>query len=79
MSKVTVKLNTNGVRQLLKSSELRDGLLNTANNIAVRAGDGYECDVKYMNTRVISSVYTQSTQAYHDAINNNSLLKAVQG
>lgn len=79
MSKVVVKLNTSGVRELLKSSELRDGLAETAHKIAVRAGEGHKYDTKYMGTRVIASVYTDSTQAYHDAINNNKLLKAVQG
>lgn len=78
MSKVKVVLNESGVRQLLKSHEMKVGLGDIAQNIAERAGDGYESDIKYMRTRVIASAYTATEEAMKDNQKNNTLKKAVK-
>lgn len=72
------ELNSSGVRALLKSSEMKEAVSEKAEEIAARCGDGYSTDVKYMTTRVIASVFTDSEEAYKDNLENNTLLKAVQ-
>lgn len=78
MSKTVIKLNTSGVRELLKSPEMEQGIGEMARQIAQRAGDGYESDTKKMGTRVIASTYTNTRSAYYKELKNNTLLKAVQ-
>lgn len=78
MSKVKVILNKSGVRQLLKSHEMKVGLGDIAQNIASKAGEGYESDIKYMRTRVIASAYTATEEAMKDNDKNNTLRKAVK-
>ncbi len=78
MSKITVKLNRNGVRQLLKSHEMKIAVGDIAQNIAARAGEGYESDIKYMGTRVIASAYTADERAMKDNKKNDTLRKAVK-
>lgn len=78
MSKVKVELNTKGVRQLLKSHEMKNIVGDIAQNIANGAGEGYESDIKYMGTRVIASAYTATEKAMKDNKKNNTLRKAVK-
>lgn len=78
MSKVELVLNESGIRQLLKSHEMKAGLGDIAQNIASRAGEGYESDIKYMRTRVIASAYTATEEAMQDSKENDTLRKAVK-
>lgn len=75
MSKVKVVLNYNAMNKLRKSSEVREMLKDKAEEIAKRCGEGYAADHKYMGTRVIASVYTETPEAMRDNSNNNTLLK----
>ena len=79
MSKVKIELNYAGVGELLHSKEIEDEVKRLANQTAARAGDGYETDVYQAGTRVIASVYTETTEAMKDNQENNTLLKAVSG
>ena len=45
MGKLTIKLNSAGVRAMLKSPEMQAMLSERARQIADRAGSGYETDV----------------------------------
>lgn len=74
MSKIV--LNSKGIRELLKSHEVKECILEESESIKARCGAGYATDVKYMGTRVISSVYTETQEALEDNYNNNTLLKA---
>ena len=76
MNNVKIELNSKGIREILKSSEMRDFLKSQAEDIKSRCGSGYATDVKYMQTRVISSVYTENSEAERDNVENNTLLKA---
>ena len=79
MSKVKIELNYAGVGKLLHSQEVEDEVKRLANQTAAKAGDGYATDVYQAGTRVIASVYTETTEAMKDNQENNTLLKAVSG
>lgn len=74
-----VSVSYQGVGKLLKSKEMQGGLQDLAAGIARRAGSGYASDTKMMGTRVIASAYTEDEAAMRDSLENNTLLKAVQG
>ena len=65
-----------GYNQLRKSNEIRDLIKKEADKIKSRCGNGYETDVKYVSRKVMSSVYTATTEAMKDNLENNTLLKA---
>lgn len=73
MAKVRIELNHDGIEELLKSDEMKSVLMDYAQNVANRAGSGYEA--KGMSSRVIVLVREEAEQDNYD---NNTLLKAVQ-
>ncbi|MBQ3856296.1 MAG: hypothetical protein II762_06385 [Ruminococcus sp.] len=79
MSKVDFKLNSAGVRQLLKSAEALDVVKDYAYAIRNRAGDGYEVTWMVGKTRVNASVAAMTPEARRDNYENNTLLKARGG
>ena len=76
MSKVKVELIGSGVRELLKSSEMKEAVSEAAQKVRDNAGDGYTCDVQVSN-RAVARVYADSFRAYRDNKKNNTLLKAL--
>ena len=78
MAKLTIKLNSDGVRELLRSDEVKDFLSQKAGEISGRCGTGYATDTKLMSTRVIASVYTEDPKAMKDNLDNNTLLRAIR-
>ena len=76
--KFVFELNQDGVRQLLKSSEMKSVCQQHAQRIAGRAGTGYEVDTYTGSNRVNASVGTATAEAYRDNLKNNTLLKAVR-
>lgn len=77
MTKVTVEMNHDGMRELLKSAELESFLGQEAQRIAGRCGAGYAWDTKQMPSRVIASVYTDTYDAMKDSAENQTLLHAL--
>ena len=77
MAKMTIKLNSDGVRELLRSDEVKGFISEKANEISGRCGEGYATDTKLMSTRVIASVYTEDPKAMKDNLDNNTLLRAM--
>lgn len=75
-NKVKIELNSRGIREILKSSGMKECVKKCADDIKSRCGSGYETDVKYMGTRVIASAYTATSDAMRDNLENNTLLKA---
>lgn len=66
------ELNRSGVGELLKSSAMRDVLMNNARQLATDAGVDYKA--KVMGTRVIVVGNERATKDNYD---NNTLLKKV--
>lgn len=78
MAKVTVKLNHAGVRKLLKSQELENGLTGLAFAAQNRLGDGYEARYYTAPTRVVAEVRAESYAARKENADTNSILKALE-
>ena len=54
MSKVTIKLNRKGVRQLLQSPEMENALTGIAFAAQNRLGEGYKASYYKAGTRVVA-------------------------
>lgn len=79
MPNVEIKLNTAGVRELLKSAEIQDECRKIAQQVQARVGDGYVVEDRNYPERSGAAVRIDSPKAYNDNLKNNTLLKAVQG
>ena len=73
-----IVLNSAGVREMLKSPEMQALLLERANEIAARAGEGYTTDVFAGKTRANASVFANTPEAIRDNLDNDTLLKALR-
>lgn len=78
MDKFRIELNSEGVRELLKSPEMAAICQSHAQAIAARAGNGYSVSVYSGRTRVNASVSAVTKEAYQDNLKNNTLLKVVR-
>lgn len=78
-SNVEIKLNSAGIRQLLRSDEMKKICEEHASNILNRAGDGYELDTYTGQNRVNAMVKAATPRAMRENMKNNTLLKAVKG
>ena len=76
MAKMKFELNREGVRNLMQSAEMERVLVGYADQIADRAGDGYDTHVG--PNRINVSVRTGTAAAFQDNLENNTLLKAVR-
>ena len=78
MSKVQIKLNSDGIRELLKSAEVMNECRSHAAEMASNLGtDDYEVSEYVGTTRVNVSVRATSQKAIQDNLDNNTMLKAV--
>lgn len=78
MSDFKLKLNSKGVRDMLRSQEMQAMLRERAEEIRGRAGDGYEVSTMAGKTRANASVKASTVKAIKDNKKNNTLLKAVR-
>lgn len=79
MANVTIKLNSEGVRELLRSAEVMAECRSHADEMGATLGEGYEVSEYIGTNRVNVSVTAVSQSAKQDNLDNNSLLKAVGG
>ena len=77
MAKFT--LNRDGVRSLLKSSEMKDVCMQYATNAQARLGEGYEASTIMEETRVYAQVEATTYKAKRENAKHNTILKAVKG
>lgn len=76
--KVIIKLNQDGVRELLQSEEMQKLVKDYADGVKERAGEGYESSVVVGKLRARASVKAVTYKAKRDNLKNNTLLKAVR-
>lgn len=75
---VEIELNSEGIRELLQSSEMAAVCQGYAKNIAGRCGEGYETDVYTGKNRVNAMVYPATAEAREDAAQNNTILRSLK-
>lgn len=78
MAKVKIELNTSGVRELLKSSEMKAECEKHAKQALGKLGDGYMVTTHTGKNRVNASIYAESYRARRDNMENNTILKALR-
>ena len=78
---VKFELNRAGVRELLKSPEMRDILQDYGNQAVNRLGEGYEAVPGDTSESVRAKVKVTATtyKTRRDNLKNNTILKAVGG
>ncbi|MCR5451949.1 MAG: hypothetical protein K6F00_04905 [Lachnospiraceae bacterium] len=79
MAKVRVVLNTEGVRDLLRSKEMMDVCQEYANNALGKLGDGYEVTTHTGTNRVNAQVAAVTYAAKKENLSDNTIIKAVFG
>ena len=78
MAKVRVELNRSGVRALLKSEEMEAFCAKKAESIRAKCGEGYASETNMEKNRVTAVVWPDTEEAWRDAAENNTILKALQ-
>ena len=78
MDKVRIELNREGVRQLLRSEEMKAICESQANKALSRLGVGYEVTSMTGKNRVNAQIEAVSSKAKKDNLRNNSILKALR-
>lgn len=76
-SKFKFELNSDGVRELLKSNQMKKVLKDYTDAISDKAGSGYYGSVIEVSDRAKGFVHTTTKQAQKDNLKNNTLLKAL--
>ena len=77
MSKYTLKLNSAGVRGLLKSAEVGAYIDKCCEQVATNAGDGFKASGKPGRKRYVGEVTAATKDSYWRNIKGNVLLKAL--
>ena len=78
MSKVRVKLNRAGVRELLKSQEIAEECMDHARQIQSRAGEHYAAETRRYPERTGAAVYPADAAGYYDNLRNNTLVRSLK-
>lgn len=79
MSNVIFKLNSAGVRELLRSEEMASVCMEHAQRVRESAGQDYETGRRNYPERTGAAVRPANTSGYFDNLRNNTLLKALLG
>lgn len=77
MGKVTVELNREGVRELLRSDAMLSICKEYADAAVSRLGNGYSANTYRGKNRVNAEVTADTYEARRENLESNSILKAV--
>lgn len=77
MAKVKIKLNSAGVRELLKDPAIAKQCQDVAINTALKCGDGYEVQERRYPERTGAVILAVTSEAQRDNLENNTMLKAL--
>lgn len=75
MGNVEIKLDSEGIQELLKSDEIMDVLRGQAKKALSGLNSGYAMSEYKGKTRGNVSIYANTKEAYKDNLENNTLLK----
>lgn len=79
MGKVKVKLDINGLRELMKSDWMQGVLDEQASSAIHRAGTGYGSRTHIASYVAITNIYPETKEAAKDNYDNKTLQKALGG
>jgi len=79
MSDMKFKLNREGVRQLMRSSEMMNVVQGYAAGAVRKLGVGYTQNSMTGKNRVNAMVYAETAEAKKENAKSNTILKAVRG
>lgn len=74
-----IVLNSQGVRELLKSEEILNQCIELGSEIQSRAGEHYQMETRHYPERNGVAVFPADIQGNRDNLKNNTLLKALKG
>ena len=77
MSEVRIKLNSAGIRQMLKSEEMQAAVEAEASRRAEGLGEGYTVNTYVGRNRCNAEIRAESYQARKDNLRNNTLLRVI--
>jgi hypothetical protein len=77
--KIKFELNRSGVRELLRSEQMKNICKEHVENAKNKLGNGYEVTTHIGKNRVNASIRAESSEARKDNLKNNTILKAVNG
>ena len=78
MNSLKVKLNSSGVREMLKSAEMQSLLAERAQAVVNRLGDGYAADPYLGKNSAKVSIHPETAKAFRETYKENSILKALR-
>lgn len=78
MSKIVFKLNSAGVRALLKSAEVGEAVAEEARSRSARLPSGYSVNLYTGRNRVNAEILAETKEAYKDNLKNNTLEKVIR-
>ena len=79
MAKATIQLDREGVREMLRSEEMKTICEEYANKAQGKLGPGYVVTSMTGKNRVNASIFAESYEAKRDNMENNTILKALRG
>lgn len=74
---VTIKLNSAGIRELLRSSEMGETCMEFAQRIQNTAGEHYKAEARNYPERTGAAVFPADDKGYYDNLHHNTLVKAM--
>ncbi len=75
--KVKIELNSAGIRELLRSDEMKTMLEAEARNRAAGLGSGYEVNTYTGRNRANAEITAETYAAKKENLKNNTLLRAI--
>lgn len=75
---VKITLNSKGVKELLKSDEIKNECLRLASEVKDRAGEHYQVEVRHYRKELELQFFSRC-KGHLDNMKNNTLLKALKG
>lgn len=78
MANLEIELNSEGIKELLRSAQMKAICNERAKNALSQLGEGYVISSHTGKTRVNASIYAESRKARLDNLENNTILKALR-
>ena len=78
MNSLKVKLNSSGVREMLKSAEMQSLLAERAQAVVNRLGDGYAADPYVGKNRANVSIHPETAKAFRETYKREQHFESIE-